>query len=107
KTSGPEDAMAKVLSEAALARGLSAFVSSEEALTELLSRARFVGELDPAFPRFDDEGLKLMMTALSAGRRSFAELRETDLLGELRGRLSHAQSKQLEAWAPSSIELRG
>jgi ATP-dependent helicase HrpB len=107
KTSGPEDAMAKVLSEAALARGLSAFVSSEEALTELLSRARFVGELDPTFPRFDEEGLKGMMAALCAGRRSFAELRETDLLGELRGRLSPSQSKQLEAWAPTSLELRG
>lgn len=42
---------------------------------------------------------------LCVGRRSFAELREADLLGALRGLLTHAQCTALEREAPSRFAL--
>lgn len=103
---GDEREVAAALAEAALKRGLPAFVNPPDALERFVARARFLGELLSGFPRFDDEGLAAKMRALCEGRRSFKELREADLLAELEASLSQDERRKLTSWAPERIELR-
>lgn len=99
------DDVAAALASAALARGLSAFVDPPDALEAWLARARFVASVDPTFPAFDDEGLRVAMRALCEGRSSFAELRRASLLDELAGRLTPTEAQRLREWAPERIAL--
>jgi ATP-dependent helicase HrpB len=59
------------------------------------------------FPRFDDDDLRARMVSLCEGKRSFDELRQAGLLGQLAGSLSAEQGRQLAAWAPEHIQLPG
>ena len=72
----------------------------------LLARLRFLARAMPelAIPT-PDELLAAAVSALAAGRRSVAELREADLGGAVRGLLDHAQRSALERDAPASYRL--
>lgn len=98
---------ASVLAEAALKKGLTAFVDPPDALEHWLQRARFLATILPDFPPFDDADLRIRMESLCEGKSSFEELRRASLLSELSGSLSPEQSQKLYTWAPERIELPG
>jgi ATP-dependent helicase HrpB len=106
-TAGP--AVAALLAERALAVGLDAFVGG--AFSELSARIGFVTRA--AKDLADDAGLvpldpthtRELLVAACAGRRSFAELREGDLLSELRAALGHGPLARLDALAPTHVVL--
>jgi len=92
--------VAATLAEAALKKGVSAFVDPSNEADRWLARWRFVAALDPTFPPADDAHLRATMTALCAGRRSFAELRASNLIAELEARFTHDQRTRWARWAP-------
>lgn len=103
-----ERAIAKVLAEAALARGLSAFVrddAARDALEGFLARARFAHTVDPKLPSFDDASLRDRMAAACEGNRSFQELRDGALLHRLRGALDPTQAARIDGLAPERVTL--
>ena len=89
------EAAAALLAEKALEAGVAAFVD-EAAVEELLARIAFAGSPEP--------NLASELALLSAGLRSFAELREA-----ARGlpALLEARAPRLHEWAPSTIKLAG
>jgi ATP-dependent helicase HrpB len=103
----PEAASA-LLFERALAKGLAAF-APPEAFDELLARLRFAAEAAPEqkFPAMAQAELEAALRGLCAGKRSFAELREGDLLEAVKASLSGAQRAALERLAPERVELAG
>jgi ATP-dependent helicase HrpB len=103
----PEAASA-LLFERALAKGPAAF-APPEALDELLARVRFAADAAPEqkFPTLAPTELEAPLRSLCAGKRSFAELREGDLLEAVKGSLSGAQRAALERLAPERVELAG
>lgn len=103
----PDARSAAVLAEAALKKGLAAFVDPPDALERWLQRARFLAGLLPDFPRFDGDDLRARMEALCEGKRSFEELRRADLLGQLAASLSPEQIQKFHTWAPEWIDLPG
>ncbi|RYE95130.1 MAG: ATP-dependent helicase HrpB, partial [Myxococcales bacterium] len=104
---GTDTATATVLADAALRRGLGAFVDPPEAAERWLGRARFLAALVPGFPSFDEADLRARMIALCADKRSLDELRQADLLGQLAAALSPEQARQLREWAPDRLDLPG
>ena len=100
---GPE--VERVLAEAALAAGASAFCDPDE-LDRLRRRVRFAALHVPAITPIDDDALRAAMLELCAGRRSFAELRETSLLDVLRARLGQSHVL-LDRMAPERVTLPG
>lgn len=103
----PDQKTAAALADAALKRGLSAFVDPPEAVERWLGRMRFLANLLPDFPRFDDDDLRARMVSLCEDKRSFDELRRADLLGQLAGALGSEFSQKLHTWAPDRIDLPG
>lgn len=109
---GAEDEAARVLAEAALAAGPSAFVE-REALERFLARVELVARTfpDANFPAVGEAEARESLAAMCEGRRSFAELREAARAGELierlRARLSPEQSKLLAQMAPERVTLSG
>ncbi|MCS6899285.1 MAG: ATP-dependent helicase HrpB [Myxococcales bacterium] len=103
----PDEHTAAVLAEAALKKGLAAFVDPPEILERWLRRARFLAGFLPDFPRFDEADLRARMEVLCVGKRSFEELRQADLLGQLASSLSPEHLQKLHSWAPEKIELPG
>lgn len=105
-TAGP--AVAALLAERALAVGLDAFVGG--AFSELSARIAFVARTakdlaeDAGLLGLDPGGRELLVAAC-AGRRSFAELREGDLLAELRAALGHGPLARLDQLAPTHVVL--
>jgi ATP-dependent helicase HrpB len=104
---GADPRCAAVLAEAALRKGLAAFVEPPDALERWLQRVRFVAAMVPEFPRFEGEELRARMEGLCEGKSSFEELRCASLLGELTGSLTGEQAQRLAAWAPERVELPG
>jgi ATP-dependent helicase HrpB len=105
RTEPPEERAAAILAEAALARGPRAFVE-DGLLDRWLARARFVASLRPNFHAPSDEDVRSALRDLCTGRRSFAELRQTSLVGALHERLSTDQASVFAAWAPERARLR-
>jgi len=101
----PEQDASRVLAEAALAAGPAAFAPGDS-LERWLARARFASSVDPSLPAPDDEAVRAALTALSEGRRSFAELREAGLLDALRGALGKRRG-DVDRLAPERVELLG
>lgn len=102
-----DERTAAVLAEAAIKKGLAAFVDPPDALESWLQRARFLASMQAEFPRFDDDDLRARMVSLCEGKRSFDELRQAGLLGQLAGSLTAEQGRQLATWAPEHIQLPG
>ncbi len=84
ETSSPE--ASRVLREAALAAGPSAF-APPEALRAWLARTRFAASVDGSIRAPDDEAVRAALGQLCEGRTRFEELRAAGLLDALRGSL--------------------
>jgi ATP-dependent helicase HrpB len=97
------DEASRVLAEAALAEGPSAF-AAEGALDRWLSRARFAASLDASLAPLDDAAVARTLTDLCFGLHSFAELRAAGLLDALRRATRAADVDRL---APDRVQLVG
>jgi ATP-dependent helicase HrpB len=97
------DEASRVLAEAALAAGPSAF-APEGALERWLARARFAATIDPSLPSLDDAGVARTLTELCQGLRSFAELRTAGLLDALR---RATRAGEVDRLAPDRVQLVG
>jgi ATP-dependent RNA helicase HrpB len=93
----------RVLAEAALALGPRAF-APDGALDRWLARVQFAATLDASFRAPDDEELRLALTHLCEGRRSFAELRAAGLLQRLRAELGDRVGA-IDRLAPERLTL--
>ena len=96
------------LFEEALARGIRSF-APEGVLDALLSRLAFVAEHAPeagVLPP-SEKDLAVALSEATAGRRSFAELREANLALLLLGRLDPRGRAALQRLAPEQVTLPG
>jgi ATP-dependent helicase HrpB len=100
----PEET-ARVLSQAALAKGARTFAAEGE-LDRWLARARFAATVDASIVAPDDDAVAAVLTRLCEGRSSFAELREAGLLRELRSTLG-ARAATVDRLAPERVTLSG
>jgi ATP-dependent helicase HrpB len=98
-----DEEVARVLAEAALAKGPRAF-APEGALDRWLARARFAAE-HAGFVAPDDGAVTRALTELCAGKRSFAELREASLLDTLQAEPGPAAAARIASLAPDRITL--
>jgi ATP-dependent helicase HrpB len=101
---GPE--VSRALAEAALAAGPARFCDPAD-LARLQARARFLQDQGSPIPLLDDEFARATLTELCEGRRSFADLREADLVEAMIGKLAPADRARLERGAPTSVTLPG
>lgn len=101
-------AVAELLAKQAVSAGIGKFCD-EEALKFLLERIRFLRtELpDPSFPEISNENLADLLKKACEGRASFSELKEADLLSEIKYGLTPEQQQKLEKFAPESVQLPG
>ncbi len=100
---GHEDAVAKVLVEAALAAGARSF-APEGSLDRWLARARFVASVsDIVAP--DDGAVRDALREACVGKRSFAELRAHSLLDVLKDRVGRPACARIDALAPERVGL--
>jgi ATP-dependent helicase HrpB len=98
----PEADAARVLAEAALAAGPSAFAPAE-ALDRWLARARFAASVEPALRAPDEEAVRQALVALCEGKSSFEELRHAGLLDALRARTG--RPGDVDRLAPERVTL--
>ena len=72
-----------------------------------LARLRSLAEWRPdeGWPTFEAAELKALLPQLTAGKRSFAELRRAPLLQILRGALAYEQQRTLDRLAPERLEV--
>jgi len=104
---GPADpeAVAAVLVDA-LRRDGRPILPIEGEVAQWIARLRFLARTLPEaeLPVWSAD-LRELHAELCYGRRSFTELRNLDLLGELQGRLPHAIRALVEAEAPARMEV--
>jgi ATP-dependent helicase HrpB len=96
----------RVLADAALGTDLGQF-ADPEALARFLARVEFVAAQGFDLPRLAETTVRETLVSLCEGRRSFAELRDADLLTALRTRLSPAEQALVERMAPERVTLPG
>lgn len=101
-----DDEAARVLLEAAAARGLRTF-AAEGALDRWIARARFAASVDASIRAPDDDAVRTALASLCQGRRSFADLRGADLAGALRASLGSARAADIDRLAPERVTLAG
>lgn len=108
KTEFDEARASGLLAEAAAARGAAHFVP-EGALARFQARLDFIARAVPGsgVAPLRDEELGAALREACAGRRSFRELRDADLLKAILGRVSRAKRALLDRMAPERISLRG
>jgi len=94
--------VAELLFERAKARGARAF-APEGALDRWLARARFAASQDDRIPAPTDALVHETLRELCAGKRSFRELEEADLLATLRAKVGH--HARIDELAPERITL--
>ena len=99
---------AAVLAAEARRAGARRF-ADDGALDALLARAAFAATHAPGvgLEALDEAAAGRALEALCAGRASFAELRDADLVGALVGALPSAARAALEALAPERVRLHG
>ena len=97
-----------LLAEAALARGARSFAGEGE-IDRVLARVAFAARAAPesGVAPLAEEDVAAALREASAGRRSFAELREAGIVQALLGRLPPASRAQLERLAPERVTLGG
>jgi ATP-dependent helicase HrpB len=93
----------RVLGEAALAAGASAF-SDGDALEAWLGRTRFAASMDESIRAPDEAAVRAAILQMCVGRCGFDELREARLLDVLR-RQSGAPQGAVEKLAPERVML--
>lgn len=103
-----DEAVARVLHEAARARGLAAFADAEE-IERLVGRVAFVRANVPEaqLAAVDAELLDATLGALCRGRSSFAELRDAGVVDAAVARLGDGAAALLAREAPDRITLPG
>lgn len=100
----------RALAEAALNAGPHAFADPEET-ERFLARVDFVARTFPeaGLPLLNDEDVRVALSELCEGRRSFAELKDAarggGLLEVLRRRFTQEQSRLLAQMAPERVAL--
>jgi ATP-dependent helicase HrpB len=94
--------IARVLAEAAMARGARAFAPEGE-LDAWLARARFAASVDERVTAPTDDDVRAALVDACEGMRSFAELRHARLLEALARRAG--ASRDLDRVAPTSATL--
>lgn len=103
-----DEPAARLLADRALAAGLRAFATEEEAerFDRLRKRLAFVASSSPDLAEkwgiraIDDESLRAQVVACSRGKRSFAELRASSLLDQLHASIGHGALAALDRLAP-------
>ena len=105
---GNEAEEARVLFDAALARGASAFAEPGE-LERFRARLAFLSEScpDAGLAALGEGEVTAALAELCRGRRSFAELRQAGLLELLQRRLGPGKLKEVESLAPDRVTLPG
>jgi ATP-dependent helicase HrpB len=101
----PEEEASRVLAEAALAAGPSAF-GEGEGLDRWLARARFAASVAPSLRAPDDAAVREAIVAACQGHTSFAELRASGLLASLRATLA-GSGGEVDRLAPERVTLAG
>ncbi len=101
------DAAETLLAESAATRLDRALPLDDPEVANFLARVRSLGDWMPelSLPAFDEDQLRELLPALTAGRKSFAELRKAPLLGILQGALKHPQLQAVEKEAPERLEV--
>jgi ATP-dependent helicase HrpB len=97
----------QILAEAAAKHLDRALPLDAPEVAGFLARARSLREWMPelGLPAFDDDQIQDLIPALTAGRKSFAELRRAPLLPVLQGALTHEQLRAVERDAPERLEV--
>lgn len=101
------EAAESLLAEAATTRLDRALPLDEPEVANFLARVRSLRDWMPdlALPAFDSGQLQALLPALTAGRKSFVELRKAPLLAILQGALTHQQLQTVEKEAPERLEV--
>ncbi len=104
----PSPEAAKLVAQAALAAGIGKFVDAE-ALEHWRIRLELAAESFPeaGFVKPDDAFLAGALGEAASSARSFAELRETDLMSLLQANLSQEQARLLSRELPDKVALPG
>jgi len=102
-TDAPVEDATRLLREAALDAGPSAFAPAD-VLNRWLERARFAASIDSTLRAPTDDVVRETLSSLCDGRTSFAELREAGLLDALQ-RATGIKPGQLERLAPERATL--
>lgn len=97
-----DPAVADLLFERAKAKGARAFAPEDE-LDRWLARVRFAASQDPEIEAPDDAAVLSTLRELCAGRKSFKDLQEANLLETLRAKVG--RWPRIDAAAPSNITL--
>lgn len=98
----------RLLKEAAQRAPLAdVFAAEGSAAADYLARLRFLANVLPEWdwPPLDDDGVRALVDRVSAGCRSFADLRKADWLTALRALLSPAQAQCVEREAPARLAV--
>jgi ATP-dependent helicase HrpB len=103
RTGGQGPEVTRVLADAALAAGPTAFAPAE-ALDRWLARARFAASVDASISAPDDAAVKTALAQLCEGCTSFAELRQAGLLDALKAGLGR-KAADVERLAPERVTL--
>ena len=102
---GHEEAIARVLAEAALAGGVARFL--DEHVARYLARVRFAATVDPAIAAIDDEAIAALVREAAWGKRRLSQLRDLPLLDLLRARVASGPGSgaRLDTLAPERVTL--
>ena len=97
----------RVLVQAAADRLGRALALDDPEVAAFLARVRSLADWLPelSLPRFTDEEIRDLLPTLTAGRKSFAELRRAPLLDVLQGALSYTQLEAVRREAPERLEV--
>jgi ATP-dependent helicase HrpB len=104
----PEDGDTTQVLLTAAAQHLDRLVPADDSPAGLYRiRVRSLREWIPelGLPAFEEAELRELLPWLAAGKRSFAELRDADWLGALRGRLTALQRQAVEREAPERLPV--
>jgi ATP-dependent helicase HrpB len=105
----PPDAAetARVLAAAAAERLDRALALDDPEVAAFLDRVRSLAGWMPelGLPTFGEDEIRDLLPALTAGRKSFAELKRAPLLDILQGALSYPQLEALRREAPERLEV--
>jgi ATP-dependent helicase HrpB len=97
----------RVLADAAIQHLDRVMPAGDSSAGTYLTRIRCLRDWLPELelPLFDESALRELVTTLCLGCRSFADLRDADWLGAIRGQLTHAQWQALEREAPERLQV--
>ncbi|MET0595608.1 MAG: ATP-dependent helicase C-terminal domain-containing protein, partial [Polyangiaceae bacterium] len=110
--SAADEAAARLLAEKALAKGVGAFAGGDS-FDELLRRIALVTKETPDLAKaagiepLGEDALQRLLVGRLAGKRSFAEIRETSLLDEVKAAIGYSALAKLDELAPEQVTLGG